>query len=288
MSPKGHISSAGMNGPAATAPETAEHLLEGSPHRVALRPRRWLLGRWQRTPLARTRLIPVLKTTSEGAFKAFVDESLHGIAPFYAHVDITFARLDVREIQSLSRAAGRARYRKAKRIVRSMHRRGVDLFEPCLLRYRDESAYRLVLPPVVEPTDDGYVVLDGVHRIKAALDEGSLPRFIFVLVVEGHGEQLPPLPATPARWREVHVLPTRRSRSKKFKNLRRKYFRPVGSFLRSEHFWFDSVDSFDSACRQAERRAHRDASARLEAAEDGGTVGDTNARRTPTARAVGA
>jgi hypothetical protein len=223
-----------------------ERLLLSTP----LHPLRWLLGRWQSSPAARTRLIPLIRTVRWEPLKAFIDQSIREVAPFYANVTVNLTRLEVSELQPLSRVAGRSRYRKANQITRSMSTRGLELFEPCLLRYHKELAYRLVLPPLVEKTADGYVVLDGVHRFKAAMDTHRLPSSVMVLVVEG---ALPPLPATPAEWRDVNVLKSQ-SRTKKFKNLRRGYFRPAGRFLRSDRFCFASLDQFKTACDAAVAR----------------------------------
>jgi hypothetical protein len=215
----------------------------------SLHPVKLLHGRWQRLPLARIRLIPVLRTMDWGPLKAYIDESIHQV-PFYAHVAVSIERVDIGDIQPLSHVVIRSRYRKASEVTKSMYSGGVDLFEPCLLRVRGESTYQLMLPPLVEKTDTGYVVLDGVHRIKSALDGDRLPAHIIVLVIKSSAEPLPPLPAAPAHWKDVHVLGSR-SRSRKFKQYKREYFRPAGALLRSKRFCFNSVGAFTAACADA-------------------------------------
>jgi hypothetical protein len=179
-------------------------------------------------------------------------DSVRRISPYYEHADITFTTVELADVRPLSRIVERPRFKRARKMVRAMRLRGVAPFEPCLLRYRGERGYRLVLPPVVEATeraDRVMVVVDGVHRL-AALSR-IRPRRTEASVVLVSGASLPSPASRLANFSDITVEPGDVSPRKKFSRLRPRLFRPAGSTLRGDSFAFDSVESFLATVRQS-------------------------------------
>ncbi|HEV3319348.1 MAG TPA: hypothetical protein VG053_06405 [Solirubrobacteraceae bacterium] len=146
-----------------------------------------------------------------------------------------------------------------------MRLRRINLFEPCLVRYRGEDTFRLVLPPVVEKKRRGYVVVDGVHRLtglyKSKTRQGLrrfrwLPRWlrdeVEVVVIDGK------LPSAAARsvGFEAITVPKKNDPppKKKFLRLRKDLFRPANATLSGSQFRFTSTTSFVEACRKTSRQ----------------------------------
>jgi hypothetical protein len=199
-----------------------------------------------------TDLLPVIHLPDNERFGAYLTDSVRRISPYYEHAEITATTVELVDVHPLSRIVERARFRRARKLVRAMRLRGIVLFEPCLLRYRGERDYRLVLPPVVETTErhDGVmVVVDGVHRL-AALSR-AFPRRTEVSVILVSGPSLPRPAARPVNFSDITIEAGDVSPRKKFRRLQPRLFRPAGSTLRGDSFSFESVDSFLAAVRQA-------------------------------------
>lgn len=87
-----------------------------------------------------------------------------------------------------------------------------------------------VIPPIVEAQNDGsLVVIDGSHRVYAAIERGE--EVIEVLVVEGAHM---PLPATPLPdWERVTIRTAKLPRKERYQHLNEEYFRPIREALAS-------------------------------------------------------
>lgn len=206
--------------------------------------------RLRRPPRWGTQIIPVSRLVDDRVFCTYLVRSIRDISPYYARAHIAMASVEISNVRPLSRVAEKSRYKRAKRLVRTMRARRMPPFEPCLLRYRGEAGYRLVMPPVVEQTeraDRALVVVDGVHRLLAL--SRLQPRKAEVRVVLISGARLPRPAATPVNLTNVEIVNGEVSLAKKFHRLRPRLFRPAGSTLRSDRFRFDSVDGFLTACQ---------------------------------------
>jgi hypothetical protein len=98
-------------------------------------------------------------------------------------------------------------------------------------------------PPVAEAWGTRLVLVDGVHRLRAAHEMG-LER-AWVVVVRG---DLPPLPCTRVSWPKLALTHRRRSRLQKFGPYAEELFRPVGSRLKGARMSFASVDDLVGCC----------------------------------------
>ncbi len=216
--------------------------------------------------LRRTRLMPVTRLVEPEQFALYLDTAVRQISDYYTDASISVVKVPIKNVRPLSRVVEEGRYRRAKRLRRRMRLRRISLFEPCLLRYRGEDTFRLVLPPVVEKRRRNYVVVDGVHRLtglyKSKTRQGLrhlrwlcrwLSDEVAVVVIEG---VLQPAAATSVGFEEIAV-PKRngpRPKKNKFRRLRKEFFRPANATLSGSQFRFTSTDSFVEACRSASRR----------------------------------
>ena len=119
------------------------------------------------------------------------------------------------------------------------HSLAIPLYTTCWIRRSNELDYRLVMPPVAEQHGDYLAVVDGVHRLYGAWMQQT--KSVSVIVVRG---DLPKPASPPVRWNELREYDKRKryvSRRDKFRQLRLDEFRPVGSYLRSKRFTFESL-----------------------------------------------
>jgi hypothetical protein len=204
-----------------------------------------------RLPLTmrRARLIPVANLVDPEKFAAYLDTAIRSISSHYSAVDISTASVPLSTLRPLSYVAEKQRYKQAKRLVRLMRRRRLRLFEPCLVQYPGEDAFRLVIPPVAEKTSRGLVVIDGVHRLTAVFRSWHRDENVSIVVITG--TTLPRPASRPVSLDSIEITNGDRPRAKKFKRLRPKLFRPAGSTLRSSRFRFESTSSFIDACDDA-------------------------------------
>jgi hypothetical protein len=221
------------------------------PRRVKLRRVRPLEFSW----LHRTEVRRVADMVPPHVFDAYLATTIRSISPFYerAHVSMLFVPLT--DLYPVSRVTEKRRMKQARRLIRLMQRRACARFEPCLLRYPRESHYRLVLPPLVERARQGYVVVDGVHRLTAlaALSDDSAQ----ALVVVVKGPRLPRPAAIPATLDAVRTMAYDPGRTFKFRRFRRELFRPAGATLRGDAFRFRSIEDFVAACNDLRRRSEK-------------------------------
>jgi hypothetical protein len=202
----------------------------------------------------RSELISVAEIVDPRAFDAFLVASIRSISKSYATVSVSVETVPLRKLQPLSRIAEAQRYRRAERLVRLMRRRKSRLFEPSLLRYRGERNYRLVLPPLVADTQEGFVVVDGVHRLAVLANRRLRPKLVRVLVIRRAPHPLRPA-GVPGNLAEVQVTNRHLSRLRKFRHFKPWRFQPTGATLKGDRFCFDSVDEFVAACERVGKRA---------------------------------
>lgn len=203
---------------------------------------------WRRWPaiLRWTRLIPVLDLVAPEQFTAFLAASIREISPYYsrARISTTIVRLD--EVHPVSRTVEARRLKRARRLVRLMRQRDRTFFESCLLKYRGEASYHLVLPPVVERAGGNLVVVDGVHRLTALDRSDHHPKDVSVVLIRD--SRLPRPAAVPCKLSDIEVTYYDPKPSVKFRRLQPDLFRPTGSTLRSRIFAFQSVEEFVTVC----------------------------------------
>jgi hypothetical protein len=204
--------------------------------------------------LRRTRIIPVSELVADEAFAAYLAASIRDIHSFYSRAHVSMTTVPLENVYPISRIAEKKRVRRANRLVRLMRRRGYALFVPCLLRYRGEANYHLVLPPVVERAGQGVVVVDGVHRLTVIAHSRRHEAPNEVVVVLVHGSGLPRPAAIPGTLERVQVTNYDPGRLRKFRRFKPELFRPAGSTLRSAIFQFKSVGHFIATCETYGRK----------------------------------
>jgi len=80
-----------------------------------------------------------------------------------------------------------------------------------------------ITPPVVEELRNGkLVIVDGTHRVKIEMDAGT--PMLRALVVRDHKA---PLPADIVTWAETRLVPQKRPREQRYRNLRPEHFREI-------------------------------------------------------------
>ncbi len=166
----------------------------------------------------------------------------------YGTAEIHLADVDLEGVRPLTRSLDKGRYDRAGEHLWLLRRNRLRPFVPVLLRFGQEKAYRLALPPVLELHGVDLVVVDGAHRLKALADAGA-KRAVCVVVA---GQDLPRLPGEPAdNWDDVEVFKWERSAQKKIQGIRRRSFRPTGRMLKGERFVYESVEDLRRECVEA-------------------------------------
>lgn len=193
------------------------------------------------------RMVPLAERVDAEAADAFIGLAVRASSPVYRTVLIERRVVDLERVYPLSRFYSPDRFRAAKTYIELAQRRSIELFEPTCLRHWGERDYHLALPPVVEQWNDGYAVIDGVHRLYALREQGAREAMVIALL----GDALPPLPATPGTWQSLNREQATVQRRKKFRQFKREHFRPAASFFRSERFSFYSLAQVDRSCRDA-------------------------------------
>jgi hypothetical protein len=210
--------------------------------RAAWRPQLWLRARFP------TRLEQLDRLVGGDAADAFIEFAVRQSSPLYKDVKIERRVLAFHDIYPLSRYIAPSRTHVARSYVSLMTERGLQLFEPMCFRRPGEKRYHVTLPPVVEPWNDTYVLIDGVHRM-CALGAIRGRHALVVSLVSEH--ELPPLPGQPVNWTDISVEHRPQQRRRKFERLRRPFFRPAASYLRSDSLSFSSLSAITAACDYA-------------------------------------
>jgi hypothetical protein len=206
-------------------------------------------------PQPRAELIPVSELVPSDLAQAFLRAKIRAISPVFSSAAITQVPVPLADIRPLSRVAERSRYGLAKRLVRLMRRRRCTLFEPCLVRYDGEQAFRLTFPPLVEETQQGLVIIDGVHRLAVLAKSRRSPRFVTVIMITRAWPARPA--AVPGALSDIAIEEKDRPREQKFRHLKPSRFRPAGATLRGPRFSFDTPEAFVAACEIAARVEQR-------------------------------
>lgn len=208
-----------------------------------------MLRRWSRN---RTTLVRVEKLIDHDRLESYVRQAIKRIDRAYATASVSIECVPLASIRSLSRVVEGERFDKASRIVRLMQRRRYPLFEPTLLRFSGEHDYRLVIPPVVEETKDGLLVLvDGVHRLAVLSERRRPPAEVRVVVVRRTRQERSW--ATPVNLSDVRISREPLPRDRKFRRLKKDKFLPTGKVLRSARFRYDSPERFVASCDRVAR-----------------------------------
>jgi hypothetical protein len=179
----------------------------------------------------------------------YVQGVMSTAVPAYANVKVGLEVRTLSEVTPLARLASSYRLRRADSVLTTLRDAGVAPFEPSYIQPKQGGPFRVSMPPVAELHGERLILIDGLHRAVAARRAGL--EELTMVVVSGH---LPPVAAEPCSWSSVRVLSTRginglsvllpsyACRRLKFRRYRSGYFRPVGSFLGSDHFCFDTTD----------------------------------------------
>jgi hypothetical protein len=182
------------------------------------------------------------------AADAFTELAVRQSFPLYRDVRIERREVAFQDISPLSRYIVPSRMHVARDYVSLLVDRKLTLFEPMCFRQPGEKRYHVTLPPVVEPWNGSYVLIDGVHRMCAL---GAIRRRHVLVVSLVSEQELPPLPGQPVSWTDIVVERRPQPRRRKFERLRRPFFRPAASYLRSESLSFPSLAAIGAACDHA-------------------------------------
>lgn len=156
--------------------------------------------------------------------------------PIYSRdCNIQLAQLHTTSIIPLANFAVTKRLRHAYEILVAIIDAGIDVYEPFIIeQYRN---VRLVFPPLVEITNSNAYLIDGTHRILAAINKG----LHYIQVIRVTSAYLPPLPCEPTNWTSIKVTPEQKPLDDILKPLNLKFYRPVTSFFNSSQFNFNSI-----------------------------------------------
>lgn len=164
-----------------------------------------------------------------------VERILRRLAVYTNVGSITQETLPVSRLIPLSRCVVWRRLFRARELLEATTRAGAAPYVPLLAEVGDKC--RLVIPPVVERWNDDFYVIDGTHRLVAAMRHGL--HEVSVIVVAG--DELPPLPCTPGIWDDIATTTTQMPLEVVLPGVDRRHFRPVTIFCNnSPHCEFHS------------------------------------------------
>lgn len=138
------------------------------------------------------------------------------------------------DIVPLARFAMVSRLRIASRLLYHFWSSRVLPFETVL--YSEDGKVRLILPPVIEKQGETMYLMDGTHRVLAAMSHQVSS--IKCLIVAG--ESLPPLPCRPGSWEELKVVEGQQPIGKILPDLDPSLFRPLTPLFNSSQFIFET------------------------------------------------
>jgi len=155
-------------------------------------------------------------------------EALVRCVPQYAALrQITLERVNVSEIQSLSRFVNATRLQFASNLIQKYQTACIDVYKPVVLT--NDAVRRLIAPPVVEWHEGRPILFDGTHRVWTALRNGM--KWIYVLSLRDVNL---PLPCEITPWGQVTVRPDKYSRNENLRSLNMLYYRPVTDTFNSD------------------------------------------------------
>lgn len=91
--------------------------------------------------------------------------------------------------------------------------------------YRGRKGIAFYIPPLVEIRSHHAVLLDGVHRNFICATAGTTINAVHVYSTDDF--TIPPLPFEPISWHEIEMSDDRPTVEKRYKNLRREFFRDL-------------------------------------------------------------
>jgi hypothetical protein len=189
--------------------------------------------------------------TSLGSFhgvQALVEHAVREVSMDYERALIRTETVDLVYVRPLSLVLEPDRYERMGIYLDALDQAGLAPYPPSAVRLQREDNFTLCLPPVLELHGDTYAVVDGTHRLHLLVRRGD--SHATCVVVKGSG--LPKLPSELGTWDDVRFATRYVSRVKKFRGLRRRLFRPVGAYLRSDRFQYPSLGAISAACNEAE------------------------------------
>jgi len=136
-------------------------------------------------------------------------------------------------IQPMCTSVTRRRFERAQQLLISYERSGAEPFWPVELHYKD--CIQTVFPPVVLRISSlGHaVVLDGTHRVYAAMHRAATTIHALVITTE-----FAELPAEIVSWSDVRLVERNERMVEKFVNLRRDLMgTPLTVTLNGEWLW---------------------------------------------------
>jgi hypothetical protein len=163
-------------------------------------------------------------------------KSVRSITSAYSKAKVYELRLELTNIIPLSRLAVHSRVDRAQNLLVDALRSKLKIFETMVLA--EGEGLRIVFPPVVEVWRNGFYLVDGVHRMLAAI---KMEYSTEISVVGVKSDNLPPLPCEPSRWGDIRVIDKQKQLEDIFPSLDRSLFRPVSKYFNGEHFIFSSL-----------------------------------------------
>lgn len=165
--------------------------------------------------------------------------------PQYRTITLSFGPYNVCSIRPLTQYVVQHRLNRAKILIRAMLRQNCAIFDPVLCE--SGGQVRLIVPPIIERWEGGLFLVDGTHRLYAALNEFGINKVVLGRIMQSH---FPPLPCQPSSWGTIQMTPRQLPLSRMLKLVDRQHFRPVSELFNSEELVFDSHNAFDEFLRE--------------------------------------
>jgi hypothetical protein len=176
--------------------------------------------------MAETKFHPISDALGDKKTVSLLQDVIRKSWPGYSTSTINQSRVKIESIDSISRSVVRSRLESSRSFVTTLLLSNISVFSP--LVQENKSGYSVILPPLVEINGDRLVIVDGVHRILAAMHH--LGEIELMTVSNPLGL---PLPCAPCPIKDVRIYETRPHRSVSFPNYIEQYFRTTAQNLDS-------------------------------------------------------
>lgn len=143
----------------------------------------------------------------------------------YEDAFIRYSPFSLRATQPLARTIEHVRLSDAIRLIHLLQAQDLSVYANIILQRN--KTFRAVLPPVVEASPEGLLIMDGMHRIMAA--RLCRMRTIWGLIVTCANHYPPPI--VPCPWSDVTIVDRRLSRDENFPGHSPDVFRSTAEFL---------------------------------------------------------
>ena len=164
----------------------------------------------------------------------------------YETVDVEARMVKIATTRPIARCIYLGRLDRARMLLADLERFDVSPFSTHLRL--GPAGVSVCFSPVLETSGETLLVVDGMHRIVAAMEAG-LSSIVGLVVRAAH---LPPPTIAPCTWDEVERVGKKRTRAEKFPGYDPDLFRTTGKYLDNLSGPYDSAGAALEAVKQAQ------------------------------------